>query len=465
MANKTAYNNDSITQLKGADRVRKRPSVIFGSDGLEGCQHSIFEIISNSIDEAREGFGDKIMITHYADNSVEVQDFGRGIPLTTIQEKKSSTGNWYSVNCMQAENYDTNSGGSYEFSLGLNGLGLCATQYASEYMEAEVHSGGFRYVLNFKHGKPVGEMVKEPYAKRDTGTRVKWRPDLKVFTDIQVPLSYYQDILRRQAIVNAGIRFILRYQAKAGFETYEYLYEHGISDYVRELVGADAMSGIQLWQAERVGRDREDQKDYRLKINVALTFSNKVQLKEYYHNSSWLEHGGAPEKAARSAFVSQVDAYLKQNGKYLKSDTKISFQDIEDCLVLVISSFSTKTSYENQTKKSITNRFIQEAVTEFLRHQLEVYFLENKPEADRICDQILINMRSRIKAEVTRLNLKRLCRVPMIWPTACRNLLTAEAAISVFVSCSLLRVIRRSVLVNKPEILISKPSFPSVGKY
>ena len=303
--------------------------------------------------------------------------------------------------------YDTNSGGSYEYSLGLNGLGLCATQYASEYMEAEVHSGGFRYVLNFKHGKPVGEMVKEPYAKRDTGTRVKWRPDLKVFTDIQVPLSYYQDILRRQAIVNAGIRFILRYQTKTGFETYEYLYEHGISDYVRELVGADAMSGIQLWQAERVGRDREDQKDYRLKINVALTFSNKVQLKEYYHNSSWLEHGGAPEKAARSAFVSQVDAYLKQNGKYIKSDTKISFQDIEDCLVLVISSFSTKTSYENQTKKSITNRFIQEAVTEFLRHQLEVYFLENKLEADRICDQILINMRSRIKAEVTRLNLKK----------------------------------------------------------
>lgn len=407
MANKTAYNNDSITQLKGADRVRKRPSVIFGSDGLEGCQHSIFEIISNSIDEAREGFGDKIMITHYADNSVEVQDFGRGIPVDyNTREKKF---NWELVFCelYAGGKYDTNSGGSYEYSLGLNGLGLCATQYASEYMEAEVHSGGFRYVLNFKHGKPVGEMEKEPYAKRDTGTRIKWRPDLKVFTDIQVPLSYYQDILRRQAIVNAGIRFILRYQTKTGFETYEYLYEHGISDYVRELVGADAMSGIQLWQAERVGRDREDQKDYRLKINVALTFSNKVQLKEYYHNSSWLEHGGAPEKAARSAFVSQVDAYLKQSGKYLKSDTKISFQDIEDCLVLVISSFSTKTSYENQTKKSITNRFIQEAVTEFLRHQLEVYFLENKLEADKICDQILINMRSRIKAEVTRLNLKK----------------------------------------------------------
>ena len=142
-------------------------------------------------------------------------------------------------------------------------------------------------------------------------------------------------------------------------------------------------------------------------MNFALCFSNKKQLKEYYHNSSFLEYGGAPEKAARSAFVSQIDAYLKQNSKYLKTDPKISFQDIEDCLVLVISSFSTQTSYENQTKKAITNKFIQEALTEFIKHQLEVYFIENKLDADKLCEQVLINMRSRVKAESTRLNLKK----------------------------------------------------------
>lgn len=407
MANKTTYGNHSITQLKGADRVRKRPAVIFGSDGLDGCQHSIFEIISNSIDEAREGFGDKIILTHYLDNSIEIQDFGRGIPVDYNEREKKY--NWELVFCelYAGGKYDTNEGGSYEYSLGLNGLGLCATQYSSEYMEAEVHSGGFIYKLEFKHGNPVGQMIKEPYPKKDTGTRIKWRPDLKVFTDINVPLEYYQDTLKRQAIVNAGIRFILKFQNKSGFDTFEYLYENGIADYLKEVSGTESLTQTQVWQAERIGRDRQDQKDYKLKINVAVTFSNKTQLKEYYHNSSWLEYGGSPEKATRSAFVSQIDSYLKQTGKYVKSDTKISFQDIEDCLILVISSFSTQTSYENQTKKSITNRFIQEALTEFLRHQLEVYFIENKTDADKICDQVLINMRSRIKAESTRLNLKK----------------------------------------------------------
>lgn len=304
--------------------------------------------------------------------------------------------------------YDTNEGGSYEYSLGLNGLGLCATQYASEYMEAEIHSGGYRYYLTFKHGEPVGEMIKEEYFKKDTGTRIKWRPDLKVFTEIDVPVSYFTETLKRQSVVNSGIRFIFKNQlTETKFETTEFLYENGIQDYVQEYCGEDAFTSIQVWHTEKRGRDRRDKPEYKVLINCALCFSNKKQLKEYYHNSSFLEYGGAPEKAVRSAFVSQTDSYLKQNNKYLKSDGKISFQDIEDCLILVISSFSTQTSYENQTKKAINNKFIQEAMTEFLRHQLEVYFIENRLEADKVCEQVLINMRSRVKAESTRQNLKK----------------------------------------------------------
>lgn len=408
MAKRISYGNESIRQLKGADRVRKRPAVIFGSDGIEGCQHSVFEIISNSIDEAREGFGGKVIVTRYLDKSIEVQDFGRGIPVDyNVKEKKF---NWELVFCelYAGGKYDTNDGGSYEYSLGLNGLGLCATQYSSEYMEAEVRTGGYRYLLNFKHGKPVGEMIKEEYSKRDTGTRIKWRPDLKVFTDIDIPLEYFQDMMRRQSIVNAGVLFILKDQISSSkFETYEYIYSNGIVDYVEEVSDGKHLTPVQFWQTERVGRDRSDQKDYKVKINAAVCFSNQVQLKEYYHNSSWLEYGGAPDKAVRSAFVSQIDAYLKNNNKYIKSDSKISFQDVEDCLVLVISSFSTQTSYENQTKRAITNKFIQEAITDFLKHQLEVYFLENRIDADKICEQALINMRSRVKAETTRLNLKK----------------------------------------------------------
>ena len=407
MPKKATYKENDISQLKGADRVRKRPAVIFGSDGIEGCQHSVFEILSNAIDEAREGFGNKIVVTKFKDGSVEIQDFGRGIPVDYNDKEKRY--NWELVFCelYAGGKYNTNDGGSYEYSLGMNGLGLCATQYSSEYMEAEIHYGGNRYELHFKKGKIDGDMIKEPYNKRDTGSRIKWKPDLDVFTDIDIPLSYFQDTLMRQSVVNANIKFILREETSKGFQTYEYIYENGIEDYVKEYVGEDAFAGVQTWSAERIGRDREDQKDYRLKINAAISFSNTKQLKEYYHNSSWLEHGGAPEKAVRLAFVNQIDAYLKQNNKYVKSDPKITFQDIEDCLVLVVSSFSTQTSYENQTKKAITNKFIQEAMTEFFKHQLEIYFIENKMEAEKISNQILINMRSRVKAESTRVNLKK----------------------------------------------------------
>ncbi|MBO7689437.1 MAG: DNA topoisomerase [Clostridia bacterium] len=413
MAKTSKNSNDTIQRLKGADRVRLRPAVIFGSDGIEGCQHSVFEILSNSIDEAREGYGDHIVLTRYLDKSLEVQDFGRGIPMDYNENEKEY--NWKLLFCEMyaGGKYDNNSdAGLYEFSLGLNGLGLCATQYASEWMEAEVFKDGFRYDIKFKKGKPSGKLKKEELPGRKTWTRIAWKPDLEVFTDIDIPLEYFQDILRRQAIVNNGLRFVLKNQVKPGttpscFETYEYVYENGITDYLKETVEETAFTGVQFWNTETSGRDREDQEDYKLLINAAVCFSNKIQMKEYYHNSSWLEHGGAPDKAIRSAFVSQIDAYLKQNNKYNKSDKKISFQDIEDCLDIVISSFSTKTSYENQTKKAITNKFIQEAMTDFFKQSLEVYFIENKMEADKITDQVLVNMRSRIRAETTRQNLKK----------------------------------------------------------
>ena len=394
--------------LKGEDRVRKRPAVIFGSDDLEGCKHAVFEILSNAIDEAREGYGDTIIVTRYEDLSVEVEDFGRGCPVDYNEKEKRW--NWELLFCEMyaGSKYNTNNGGTYEYSLGLNGLGLCATQYASEYMDAEVHKNGFRYEIHFKAGEPVSELQKEPYNKKDTGTRIRWKPDIKVFTDIDIPLEYYQETILRQSVVNAGIKFVLRNQTgEKSFDKYEYCYENGIVDYIKEFVGDDAFSSVQFWQGERKGRDRADLPEYKVKLNVALCFSNKKQLKEYYHNSSFLEHGGAPEKAVKSAFVSQIDSYLKANSKYLKSDSKINFQDVEDCLVLVSSSFSTQTSYENQTKKAITNKFIQEAMTDFLRHQLEVYFIENRIDAEKIAEQVLINMRSRVKAESTRLNIKK----------------------------------------------------------
>jgi DNA gyrase subunit B len=406
LAKKQEYGNESIKSLKGADRVRKRPAVIFGSDGLEGCEHSVFEIMSNSIDEAREGYGNKICVTRFLDGSVEVQDFGRGIPVD--YNKNEDKYNWELLFCeMYAGGKYDNGGDNYEFSLGLNGLGLCATQYASEYMEAEIHTDGYKYTLHFEKGENIGGLKKEKYDKKDTGTRIKWKPDLDVFTDINIPIEYFQETIKRQAIVNDGVKFILKNQTSASkFETFEYCYNDGIMDYVKEIAGDTAFTTPQYWECERKGKDREDLPEYKLKIKSAICFSLKSQLKEYYHNSSFLEHGGAPEKAFRSAFVNQINAYLKANNKYSKNDGQINIQDVEDCIIFVVSSFSTQTSYENQTKKAITNKFIQEAMTDFFRKQLEVYFIENKMDADKISNQVLINMRARIKAENTRKTLK-----------------------------------------------------------
>ena len=401
------YGNDSLSALKGAERVRRRPAVIFGSDGIEGCEHSIFEILSNSIDEAREGFGDTITVTRYADGSVEVEDHGRGCPVDYNQ--REGRYNWELAYCEMyaGGKYNNDTDENYEYSLGLNGLGLCATQYASEYMDVEIRRDGFQYNLHFEHGENIGGLQKKPYAKKDTGTRTRWKPDIEVFTDINVPAEYYLETLKRQAIVNDRVTFIFRNETENGFETTQFCYQNGILDYAREIAGEDALTPVQFWQGERKVRDRDDKPEYKTKINVAVAFSNRNPRIEYYHNSSFLENGGAPDKAARNAFVYQIDAYLKQNNKYNKNEGKITFADVEDCLILIISSFSNRTSYENQTKKAITNKGIQEAMTEMLRHQLEVYFIENPLDAEKIAGQVLINKRSREDAEKTRLNLKK----------------------------------------------------------
>ena len=402
-----SYGNDSISSLKGADRVRKRPGVIFGSNGLDGCEHAMFEILSNSIDEAKEGFGTLITVTRFRDKSIEVADSGRGIPLD--YNPKEERYNWELVFCelYAGGKYDNNSGKNYEYSLGLNGLGSCATQYASEYMEVNVQRDGFKYQLFFEKGENVGGLYKEPTRFKKTGTTIKWKPDLDVFTDIDIPLEYYNETLKKQAVVNAGITFKLRNETEDGFEEFDYFYANGIEDYLKELCGGHEMTAIQSISAERVGRDREDKPEYKLLMNFAFCFSNSVNVLEYYHNSSFLEHGGSPDKAVRNAFVYAIDSYIKQNNKYTKNESKITFQDVSDSLALISNSFSTYTDYENQTKKAINNRFIQEAMTDFLRHNLEVYFIENKLDAEKISEQVLLNKRSRETAEKTKANLKK----------------------------------------------------------
>lgn len=414
MKNKPAYDNAAITSLKGADRVRKRPGVIFGSDGLDGCEQAVFEILSNSIDEAREGHGQIITVTRFLDHSVEVEDQGRGCPVDW--NEKEQRWNWELVFCelYAGGKYRNNEGENYEYALGLNGLGSCSTQYASNYMDVTVWRDGYEFQLHFEKGEITGEkgseLKKIPLIKnkKKTGTKIHWLPDLEVFTDINIPTSYYLDIIRRQAVVNAGITFRFRNETSSGeFEENDFFYEKGIVDYVREIAGAEVLTEPVFWEAERRGKDREDKDEYKVKMSVCFCFSNKVTAVEHYHNSSWLEHGGSPDKAMRAALVSAIDSWMKQNSKYQKKESKITWQDIEDCIIFVSNNFSTQTSYENQTKKSITNRYVQVAMTDFLKEQLRIYFTESPADASKIAAQVLVNKRSRERAEETRQGIKK----------------------------------------------------------
>ena len=395
---KTAYDDQSIKSLKGAERVRKRPAVIFGSDDLIGCQHSFIEILANAVDEAREGHGTKIIVKKFKDLSIEVEDFGRGVPLGYNEKEKRW--NWELVFCelYAGGKYDNNgSNSAYEFSLGLNGLGATATQYSSEYMTVKSYNGVTLSEMNFRKGEPVGKLKVsdlKPGGKKQ-GSIIRWLPDLDVFKEIDIPVEFLMNTLRRQAFVNAGIRFVLEVEGDDGkFKSDEFYYERGISDYILEITDGISLTNPVTWTLETMGRDREDMPDYKVKADITFCFTQSGTA-EYYHNSSFLEHGGAPDKAVRTAFVYALDKYIKGQNKYQKNESKISFADIQDNLTIIINSASTQTSYENQTKKAITNAFICKALTDCIKQNLEIYLTENHSQATTIVNTVLANKRSK----------------------------------------------------------------------
>ncbi|WP_286077007.1 hypothetical protein [Thomasclavelia cocleata] len=400
---KTSYGNQSISSLKGADRVRKRPSVIFGSDGLEGCFHGVFEIISNSTDEAKAGFGLIIETKRYKDGSISVRDYGRGVPLDYNEAEKRY--NWDLIYCELYAGGKYNSEENYQFSLGLNGLGACATQYASEYFDAISIRDGYEYKVHFEKGENIGGLIKNPTKETQTGTFQKWKPDREVFTETEIPIEMFQNALKRQAIINAGITYTLDDEETG--EHFEYFYPEGILGYIKELDKDKGFSLPVIFESEGEGKDRADKSLYKVKASVAFCFNNQTNLLEYFHNSSWLEHGGSPDKAVRSAFVSAFDKEIKARNKYTKNESKIAFSDIQDSLILITNSFSTQTSYANQTKKAINNKFIQDFMTDMIKENLAVWFIENKIDGDKAIEQILINKRSRESSEAQRISVKK----------------------------------------------------------
>lgn len=400
------YDNSSITSLKGADRVRLRPSVIFGSDDIKGSQHTLFEILSNCVDEAKAGFGNEIRITKHCNKSWTLEDFGRGLPMDW--NEKEQRYNWELCLCEMyaGGKYKVGKDSQYEDSLGLNGLGLCSTQYSSEFMRVTSVRDGYIYQMSFNKGEPIGQLSKDKnYINATNGTSITYIPDKEVFTDVDIPIEWVKQVCQEQSVVAKGVTFVIKDESTN--EVYTYLYKNGIYDYIIELAQDKAISDFITVSGKGKGKDVEDRPEYDAKFEMVFCFNNEYPQQKYFHNSSNLEYGGSPQIAVRNGLSYVIDKYLKDNGKYNKNESKISNTDIEDSLLLICSSFSTSTSYENQTKKAITNKFIKDLITDCIKEQVWIYFIENPLMAEKICNQILVNKRSREKAERTRINSKK----------------------------------------------------------
>lgn len=427
------YGNESIRSLSDREAVRMRVATYAGGSDLAGAFTTVREIISNSVDEFKAGYGNEIIVQYFEDGSVQVIDKGRGCPVDWNETEQKYN---YELIFMSLNAGGKYSQDNYEFSLGLNGIGAALTILSSEFAYVEVKRDGYKYNLEFKKGELIGELQKEKIiGDYETGTTIRWKPDLEVYTDVIFPEEWFKEYLEQQAIVNKGLKLI--FINKQNIKT-EYYYENGIIDYIHKLNQGKNFTDVVYWETEAVGRDREDKKDYRSKYQIAFCFNNEVNVMESYHNSSFLKHGGSPHEAIKNGFTYAIDKLIKKKGGYKKGEKKITFDDIKDSLVIITNTYSTETSYENQTKFAITNKFIRDFMTNYIKQQLEIYFIENPLEADMIVQQVLINKRSREKAEQTRLDLKK---------TLQSNINNTTNRIDGFVNC-------RSKDKNKTELYI-----------
>lgn len=392
------YSNESIKSLKGADRVRLRPGIIFGSNDIVGCTHAVFEIISNSIDEAKSGYGDTVEIKYKKDGFVSVLDHGRGVPMD--YNKNEQAYNWQLVFDEMYSGGKMDASSQYSFSLGLNGLGCCSTQYTSEFMNVISYRDGYKYEMHFEKGKPVGELSKTPY-DGPTGTYIEFKPDKEVFTDIIIDPAVLHDMCRRQAMVNAGVHLKLEYE---GYNEIDWFYENGAAGFIEGCTGPERMCDIVSYAAEMECTDNEKDGPFPFKMEVAFGFSRQHVIEEFYHNSSYLSEGGKTLDGFRKGAVKAFKKAIKDSGKFQKGDELINIKDIEDIICVVFSSWcpGDRTSFGNQTKKAVLNASFEIAASRFIEGCVTRWIVDNKKDSDRVLVEIVNNKKIRERADNVR---------------------------------------------------------------
>jgi DNA gyrase subunit B len=397
--NKREYSEQSIYSLKNEETVRQRPAVIFGTNDERGAAHAIFEILANAIDEAREGYGKQIRMSVFKDGSVEISDDGRGVPMDWNEAEGKYNWELVFTTLYASGKYKS---GSYQDSLGLNGLGATATQFASEYMDVYSTRNGKTYIMHFKKGRPVGQLQIVDPIREGTGTTIRFKPDPEVFINIKnkvLPPEYFINILTRQAMLLPGLEFVF-YHDDLG-KTINIKYDGGMPEFIDSICKKPLLKKTLYFEGSAEGTDDPDidPTPYTVKMRLALNFSREENFFELYHNASHLFEGGVTVDAFKNAITKAFEDHAKEIGKLEKGD-RFLYKDIELILVTVgdTNCPGNRTFFKNQTKGAINNPFIRDAYYNFVYNNIR-YWLDNDRSGEDIIDEIIANKKAREEAE------------------------------------------------------------------
>lgn len=377
--NGNQYDDSSIRSLKGAERIRTRPGAVLGSAGVEGAYHTVTEIIGNSMDEARAGFGTKVSIIRHADGSITVKDTGRGVPMGWNEAEGRY--NWDLIfNEMYAGGKYDDDNPNYEYSLGLNGLGSAATQYSSEFFTVTSMREDGIYTKRFEKGHPLDYEAAEhqPNTTGETGTIIHWKPDIDVFNSVDITAQMLKAPLESQAHLN---KIVVSFEDESTGELIEWVGK-GITEFLREKLG-DSIIDILEHSSERIGE--ESGKKFKSKIDLVIAVTEETRSRfMHHHNTGVMRTGYHPQ-----AFDAAVLAFFKKIGK--DNDVTIVPADYDGYISAVTSTYANvnATSFKNQTKDGVDNQFIYDLVYHAVYETLEEAQAMHKPSMTGLIDNVV----------------------------------------------------------------------------
>ena len=404
---KNYYGNESIETIDTErDQVRQKPTIYFGTNDVKGCAHGTFELVTNSLDEIREGHGNFIKVVVDDNNVITVIDNARGVPMGYNTAKE--TFNWYLVYCKLFASGKYNAS-NYGASAGLNGVGASITQFASTFMkvvssrkELVIENGkeklvGKRYTMNFKDGHPDGELIVEDY-DGPTGTAVTYQPDRKVFLSIDIPVEIFLDRFRRMAMLIPNATIMLDYKGTP----FTLSYPSGCAGYIEDACQDKVINDIIEISGECEGADDdfEDSEVYKAGFSVAFTFSRDVNFKEVYHNGTYLEEAGTSFDGFRYGLTKVIEEYARKSGK-IAHNGRIQFTDIDEMLVAIISTDcpGNLSYFKGQYKTAIGNPLLRKLASSVTLEELRKWAATHKDEMDKIVEAVLLNKEAREKAD------------------------------------------------------------------